>query len=236
MSILGLTIDYGPYGFLDAFDPMFICNHSDSQGRYAFVRQPNVAFWNLHALGQALLPLIEDSDAALAAIGVYKEAFAQALEKRLRAKIGLIDVRDDDRPMIDGLRTLMADDKADHTLTWRRLAGFDSREGATNDSVRDMFLQRDKFDAWAAAYAARLRSEHSVDAERAERMNRVNPKFILRNHLAELAIRAAQGGDFSEIDRLLKVLGRPFDEQPDNAAYADFPPDWAQSIEVSCSS
>jgi uncharacterized protein YdiU (UPF0061 family) len=236
MSILGLTIDYGPYGFLDAFDPMFICNHSDHQGRYAFVRQPNVAFWNLHALGQALLPLIEDSDAALEAIGVYKTAFAQALEKRLRAKVGLLETREEDRPLIDAFRTLMADDKADHTITWRRLAGFDSREGAANDGIRDMFLQRDKFDDWAKRYAERLRSENSVDAERAERMNRVNPKFILRNHLAEVAIRAAQGGDFSEVDRLLKVLDKPFDEQPDNAAYADFPPEWAQSIEVSCSS
>jgi uncharacterized protein YdiU (UPF0061 family) len=236
MSILGLTIDYGPFGFLDAFEPMFICNHSDSQGRYAFVRQPNVAFWNLHALGQALLPLVEDSDAALAAIGVYKNAFAQALETRLRAKVGLLESRDEDRQLIDGLRTQMADDKADHTITWRRLADFDSREGARNDAIRDMFLQRDKFDAWAAAYAARLRGENSVDAERAARMNRVNPKYILRNHLAEVAIRAAQGGDFSEVGRLLKVLEQPFDEQPEHAAYADFPPDWAQSIEVSCSS
>jgi uncharacterized protein YdiU (UPF0061 family) len=167
---------------------------------------------------------------------VYKDTFAQALEERLRAKVGFSESRDGDRQLIDTFRALMADDKADHTITWRRLAGFDSGDGARNDAMRDMFMQREKFDAWALTYAERLRSENSVDAERAARMNRVNPKFILRNHLAEVAIRAAQGGDFSEIDRLLKVLARPFDEQPENAVYADFPPDWAQSIEVSCSS
>jgi uncharacterized protein YdiU (UPF0061 family) len=130
----------------------------------------------------------------------------------------------------------MATDKADHTITYRRLAQFSTTANADNRAVRDMFMDREAFDAWAAQYTERLRAESSVDAERAERMNRVNPKFVLRNHLAEVAIRQAQDGDFTETARLLKVLDRPFDEQPEHAAYADFPPEWAQSIEVSCSS
>lgn len=236
MSILGLTIDYGPFGFLDAFDPGHICNHSDHQGRYAYARQPNVGFWNLHALAQGLMPLIDDPEAALAALEPYKTTFPQALKARMRAKLGLATERDDDTTLIDGLLKCMAADRADFSITFRRLAQFTSAEGASNDAVRDMFLDRPAFDAWAQAYAARLRAEGSLDAERAQRMNRANPKYVLRNHLAEVAIRAAQQGDFSETHKLLKVLERPYDEQPEHSAYADFPPDWAQAIEVSCSS
>jgi uncharacterized protein YdiU (UPF0061 family) len=236
MSILGLTIDYGPFGFLDVFDPGHICNHSDHQGRYAYARQPHAAFWNLHALAQGLLPLIGEPDDALEALEAYKTAFSQALEQKMRVKLGLATAREDDRTLIDDLLKRMAADKADFSITFRRLAQFNTTEGVINTSVRDLFLDREAFDEWAARYAARLRTENSIDAERALRMNRVNPKYVLRNHLAEVAIQQAQAGDFTETQRLLKVLEQPFDEQPEHSAYADFPPDWAQSIEVSCSS
>ena len=241
LSILGLTIDYGPFGFLDGFDPGHICNHSDHQGRYAYARQPGVAFWNLGALAQALLPLIAGdaavdegvADQAVEAIEVYRERFPAALTGRLRAKLGLHEARDEDRALIDDWLKLLAAEKTDHTIAWRRLAAYRAADPAP---VRDLFVDRAAFDAWSARYAARLAGEGSVDAERAARMKRVNPKFVLRNHLCETAIRAAEGGDFSETRALLKVLERPYDEQPERSAYADFPPDWAQSIEVSCSS
>ncbi len=238
MSILGLTIDYGPFGFLDRFDPGHICNHSDHQGRYAWARQPNVAFWNLHALAQGLMPLIGDSDLALAALEPYKEAFADALLARWHAKLGLQSHEEVDRALIDDLLRLMATDRCDFTITFRRMASFSAAPGAVNAIVRDMFMDRPAFDAWALRYADRLTREASVDAARALRMNHANPKFILRNHLAEVAIREAQAGDFGETQRLLKVLQHPFDEQDAaaSAAYAGFPPEWAQSIEVSCSS
>jgi serine/tyrosine/threonine adenylyltransferase len=238
MSVLGLTIDYGPFGFLDAFDPGQICNHSDHQGRYAWARQPNVGFWNLHALAQALLPLIGDSDLALAALETYKAAYAHSMLQRWSAKIGLQTRHADDQTLIDDLLKRMAADKADFTISFRRLAAFDGAPGASNDTLRDLFLDREAFDAWGLRYAERLRSEASIDAERALRMNLVNPKFVLRNHMAEVAIQNAQAGDFAEVDRLLKVLQRPFDEQPAGATAADagFPPEWAQTIEVSCSS
>ncbi len=236
LSILGLTIDYGPYGFLDAFDPGHVCNHSDHQGRYAYARQPNVAFWNLHALAQALLPLLTDGDEALAALESYKSFFPQALESRMRSKLGLVSEQPGDRELIDGLLQRMAQDKADFSITFRRLAEFSTAAGADNHAVRDLFLDREAFDGWAAHYRERLLAVGSVDAARRLAMNQVNPKFVLRNHLAEVAIRQARGGDFSEVQRLLKVLQRPFDEQPEQSAYADFPPDWAQHIEVSCSS
>jgi len=241
LSILGLTIDYGPFGFLDGFDPGHVCNHSDHQGRYAYARQPNVAFWNLHALAQALLPLmagdrpVDDGTTELAqeALEPYRATFPQALAERLRAKLGLATVQDRDSGLIDDWLKLLASERVDHTIAWRRLADF--RAGET-DSVRDLFVDRAAFDAWALRYAQRLAAEGSRDAERAARMNRVNPKFVLRNHLCESAIRAAQAGNFSETQQLLRVLERPFDEQPEHEAYADFPPDWAQHLEVSCSS
>ncbi len=236
MSILGLTIDYGPFGFLDGFDPGHICNHSDHQGRYAYARQPNVAFWNLHALAQGLLPLIDDPDAALAALEPYKTEFADAMQSRMRAKLGLKTAQEGDAAIIDGLLKLMAGERTDYTIALRRLSGFSTAEGADNAAVRDLFVDREAFDAWASGYRTRLAAEHSIDAQRALAMNAANPKFILRNHLAQEAIHRAEQGDFSETARLLKVLQRPFDEQPEHAAYADFPPDWAQHIEVSCSS
>jgi len=161
------------------------------------------------------------------------ERFPAALTGRLRAKLGLHEARDEDRALIDDWLKLLATEKTDHTIAWRRLAGYGAADPAP---VRDLFLDRAAFDAWAARYAARLAAEGSVDAERAARMKRVNPKFVLRNHLCEVAIRAAEAGDFTPTQELLKVLQRPYDEQPEWSAYADFPPDWAQSIEVSCSS
>lgn len=252
MSMLGLTLDYGPFGFLDAFDPDHICNHTDRQGRYAWSRQPGVALWNLHALAQALMPLIGDSEAALAALEPYKTLYPQLLLDTWRAKLGLrsdaanpteadraVDHEVDlevDRALADGLLRLMAADKTDFTITFRRLATFSTTQGAANPALRDLFIDREAFDAWALRYAQRLRAVHSIDAERALRMNRVNPKYVLRNHLAETAIDHARSGDFSEVQRLLKILQQPFDEQPEHEADAGFPPDWATHLEVSCSS
>ncbi len=236
MSILGLTIDYGPFAFLDAFDPGYICNHSDTRGRYAYGRQPQVAFWNLHALAHALAPLTGGAEDAVAAIEAYPGTLSQALDRQMRTKLGLATAQEGDRPLIEGLLERMAADKVDFSILFRRLASFRCDAGEPNDSVRDLFIDRAAFDEWAHLYANRLRSENSGDAERRVRMNRVNPKYMLRNHLAEIAIQKAQAGEFSEIERLRAILARPFDEQPEHEAYADFPPPWAQTIEVSCSS
>ena len=244
MSLLGLTIDYGPFGFLDAFDPGHICNHSDHQGRYAWAKQPNVAFWNLHALAQGLLPLLAHdlgsaeaaSEAALAALEPYKTAFPAAMLAAWSAKLGLQAEHEGDRDLADDLLKLMAADRVDFSIGLRRLCGFSSADGARNDAVRDLFLQREAFDAWALRYRARLQAEHSQDAERAARMRATNPSVVLRNHLAESAIRQAQAGDFSEVQRLARVLQHPFDERPETDPDAGFPPDWAQQLEVSCSS
>jgi uncharacterized protein YdiU (UPF0061 family) len=237
MSILGLTLDYGPFQFLDTFNPGHICNHSDTQGRYAYNKQPNIAYWNLFCLGQALLPLIDDQDQALAALESYKTAFPHALQSRLRAKLGLLDdpVLNDDKPLIESTLKLLAAQQVDHTIFWRRLGQFGDQGGRT--LVGDLFVDRSSFDAWADTYAAR-RAQQDPSAS-AETMRLSNPKFVLRNHLGEQAIRRAKLQDYAEIDKLLTVLQSPFDEHedvPDHAALAGFAPDWAAGIEISCSS
>ena len=130
----------------------------------------------------------------------------------------------------------MAQDGSDFTIVFRRMASFNSAVGEVNAGLRDCFIDRPAFGAWALRYSERLRAEYSVDTDRAARMNHVNPKFVLRNHLAQTAIERAQGGDFSEVVRLFTLLQRPFDEQPEHEAFAGFPPAWAQQLEVSCSS
>jgi uncharacterized protein YdiU (UPF0061 family) len=232
MSILGLTIDYGPFQFLDAFDPHHICNHSDTQGRYAYERQPHMANWNLFCLGQALLPLIDDQDRALAALAAYKRAFPLELQQRMRSKLGLQQVHDDDHALIEGLFLLLAQGRVDYPVFWRRLSHFVADGHAA--PVRDLFPDSAAFDLWLARYEHRLQKEDRPHSARG--MLRTNPKFVLRNHLGELAIRQAQQKDFSGVATLQALLENPFDEHPDHEAHAGFPPDWAASIEISCSS
>jgi uncharacterized protein YdiU (UPF0061 family) len=237
MSILGLTIDYGPFGFLDGFDPGHVCNHSDTGGRYAFARQPNVAWWNLHALGHALKPLCDDPDSTLPAVlDTFGDHFTAAYSDHMRAKLGLELAEDGDKALLDDLLGLMAGERVDHTLAFRALAAFDRGTGATPPAFRDHFIARADADAWGVRYLARLESEARSDAERHAAMNRANPKYILRNHLAQRAIEQADAGDFGEVRALHELLRRPYDEQPEHARYAALPPDWARHIEVSCSS
>lgn len=241
MSILGLTLDYGPFGFLDDYDPGFICNHSDYSGRYAFERQPRIGRWNLSCLGQALLPLFDGTPEEAAAeanaiLDDYQPHFQRHNLAGLRAKLGLQEQGEDDTALIRDLLSLLQENRSDYTRTFRALANFCSLEGAGNSELRDRFINRDAFDAWATRYAARLRQESSIDAERKQRMNRVNPKYILRNYLAQRAIEQAENGDYSEIEILHRILQHPFDEQPDYEQYADAPPDWGKSLEISCSS
>jgi len=247
MSILGLTIDYGPFGFLDGFDPNHICNHSDSSGRYRWRYQPDIGFWNVGALAQALAALVPDAategsegqSMILDALKAHEPRSEQQMLMRWRAKLGLQTEQPDDAALLNDWLRLMAAQRADFTITWRRLGLFredQAPDAAANAPIRDLFLDRGAFDAWAARYAERLKREGSDAATRQARMDAVNPWVVLRNHLAQAAIARAEQGDFSEVQRLHRVLQQPFTEQPEHASDADFPPDWAQAIEVSCSS
>ncbi len=235
MSILGLTLDYGPFGFLDRYDPGFVCNHSDEMGRYAFDQQPDIGAWNLTRLAQALTPLMS-VEAARAEIAPYPSVFASSYIDLMCAKLGL-PADKDAVALITQLLDILAKNRVDYTIFMRKLCDFGTDAQNLNAPLRDLFVDRAAFDAWAALYRARLLAHAADDATRAERMRRVNPKYLLRNYLAEKAIAAARDhGDTSEIERLMQVLHSPYDEHPDMESYAAPPPDWAQHISVSCSS
>ncbi len=237
MSILGLTMDYGPFQFLDAFDPNHICNHSDDRGRYAYNKQPNIAYWNLFCLGQALLPLISpggEPDLAVAALEPYKTLFPAEMHTRMNAKLGLPDspATEASKAVIESILKLLAKDKVDYTIFWRRLSH--AVASGQFDAARDMFIDRAAFDAWLLSFQEH--SAHIFCRPDADLMLKTNPAYVLRNHLGEQAIRAAKLKDFSELARLQGLLESPFTEQTGMEAYATFPPDWASSIEISCSS
>jgi uncharacterized protein YdiU (UPF0061 family) len=234
MSIVGLTLDYGPYGFMEAYDPAFICNHSDHHGRYAFDRQPSIALWNLSCLAQALLPL-SSFEPLKAALDAFMPRFDARLAALMRAKLGLETAQPDDPPLVDELLDLMRVSRADYTMVFRALceAGAD---GEPPGRLRDQFVDRERFDGWWRRYRDRVKSDGGSDAERQARMRRTNPKFILRNHLAQHAIERARQRDYGEIDRLLALLMAPYDEHPGFERYAEPPPDSAPRIAVSCSS
>ena len=239
MSLLGLTIDYGPFQFLDGFDPAHICNHSDHQGRYAYARQPQVAYWNLFCLGQAMLPLIEDQDMAIAALETFKTDYPLLADQAFAAKLGLTGSQAEDRALIEALLQLLAEEKTDFTIFWRRLSHATGRLALQTaaqafEQVRDLFIQPEQWDQWLPAYVLRLQAQDL--AQTSAQMLKTNPKFVLRNHLGEQVIQQAKIGDFSGVQDLLQVLQSPFDEHPAFETWAGFPPDWASSISISCSS
>jgi uncharacterized protein YdiU (UPF0061 family) len=236
MSILGQTLDYGPFGFMEGFDANHICNHSDDHGRYSYANQPQIGHWNCYALAQALLPLIGEVAPTQAALDVYQPEFARHIDQRLHAKLGLATAQDGDRELLDSLFSILQANHADFTIFFRRLSGLRAGGAEGDEPLRDLFVDRPAFDAWADVYRARLRAENSDDAARKLAMDQVNPKYVLRNYMAQVAIEKAQNKDFSEVERLLALLARPFDEQPENEHYADFPPDWSNQLSVSCSS
>lgn len=235
MSILGLTLDYGPFGFLDGFDAGHICNHSDETGRYAYNQQPQIALWNLQALAQALLPLL-DREAAIETLRGFQDLFETAFTGQFGAKLGLNDWQDDDWGMLTTLFGLMQAGHTDWTNFWRDLAPHGLAGNGICPSLRDRFLDREAFDAWLDGWRARVGQSGEHPAAVLERARAANPKYILRNHLAEIAIRKAQQGDFSEVMRLQTCLAHPFDDQAQFADYAAAPPDWAATLSVSCSS
>ena len=236
MSILGITLDYGPFGFMEAYDPGFICNHSDHHGRYAFDQQPQIGLWNVTCLAQALTPLIE-IDEAKAALEQYQSQFTQFYFKGMTAKLGLDTVSETNVNLIGHLLTLMQQSRADFSRTFRLLSSI-TKDGKTPvTELRDMFIDRQAFDEWCIAYCTQLKLQDKSDSQRKLEMDKTNPKYVLRNYMAQTAIeKAEKENDYSEVDRLIRLLQSPFDEHPDMEHYADAPPDWAENIQVSCSS
>ncbi|PYP40389.1 MAG: YdiU family protein, partial [Gemmatimonadetes bacterium] len=238
MSVLGVTLDYGPYGFLDGYDAGFICNHSDTEGRYAFDRQPAVGLWNCARFGEALLPLI-DLDGARAELERYRDAFDREdreYGRLMRAKLGLATEREDDAALVGEALALMQADRVDYTRFFRELNCVNSQQSTVNSGVTTLFADRAGTEAWLERYSARLRAEGSVDAERAERMRRANPKYVLRNWVAQEAIEAALRKEFELVEALRRVFAAPFDQHPGMERYARPPAAGAPDLTVSCSS
>jgi uncharacterized protein YdiU (UPF0061 family) len=232
MSILGLTLDYGPYGFMDAFQADHVCNHSDTAGRYAWNAQPAVARWNLYRLAGSLLVLGCEAPALEACLAPFEAEFLDAYRAGLARKLGLDAWRPDDAALEDDWWNLLHAQRADFTLAFRRLSGADRDAGPWLALFADPAPAR----AWLDRYLARRAGQGGDAAARRAAMDRANPLYVLRNHLAQRAIEAAQRGDASEIDRLWSLLRDPYTERPGFESYARPPDAGEPAVPVSCSS
>ena len=233
MSILGITFDFGPYAFLDDFDARHICNHSDDSGRYSFKNQVPIAHWNLGALAQALTPLVP-VETLRETLGLFLPLYQAHYLDLMRRRLGLTQADERDEALVERLLQLMQGSAIDYSRFFRRLGETSADEAVR--ALREDFIDLAGFDAWAAEYVARVNAEGGSQAERQARMQAVNPKYLLRNYLAQEAISAAEQGDYGPVRELHAVLSRPFDEQPGFERYAQRPPEWGKHLEISCSS
>ncbi|EMP56988.1 hypothetical protein MSNKSG1_02976 [Marinobacter santoriniensis NKSG1] len=232
MSIIGDTFDYGPYAFLDDFDAGYICNHTDQGGRYAYNRQPQVGFTNCQYLASALLPVM-DEDAVRRGLRRYETAYNERFLQNMRDKLGIAEPDDSDLGLIMDTFSMLHEHRVDYTLFFRGLSNLYNRG---HGPVRDLFVDRSVADDWLSRYEQRLKQESRAHDEREYAMRRVNPKYILRNYLAQQVIQEAQNGDYQPLEELLSVLKHPFDEQAGAEAFAAPPPDWGKHLNISCSS
>jgi uncharacterized protein YdiU (UPF0061 family) len=254
MSILGLTIDYGPYGWLEGYDPGWTPNTTDAQGRrYCYGNQPQIALWNLVQLANALIPLVEDKAPLEKALGAYGETYSSTWRQMLGEKFGIAAIEgEEDDTLVNACFELLQDVETDMTLFFRALVNVpldeDADDAALIEPLRRAFYTEEalaaehasRMAAWLRRYAARVQKDGVAAAERVARMNRANPKYVLRNYLAQLAIDGLEQGDSSVLDRLMTVLQRPYDEQPEHDDLADRRPEWARDrpgcSALSCSS
>ena len=247
MSVIGLTIDYGPYGWLDDYDPDFTPNTTDAHGRrYRFGWQPRIALWNLQQLAMALSPLFADPASMQAGLQAYGVEFGRADRDNIARKLGLSECTDDDLALMRALQAWMQRAEVDMTLFFRTLGDADA-EALTPDSFADAFYDEGKRNAcradlasWLSRYRTRVQGDVLSVDERRETMRLANPKFVLRNWLAQQAIERAEAGDESGIHELLEVMRHPYEDQPGKEFFAGKRPDWAREKAgcsmLSCSS
>jgi uncharacterized protein YdiU (UPF0061 family) len=239
MSVAGETIDYGPCAFMDAYHPATVFSSIDHHGRYAYANQPRIAQWNLARLAETLLPLLSpEQDSAVAdaedALGAFSGRFETAFQAGLRRKLGLATEREADAALVGDLLAAMAENSADFTLTFRRLADA-AADPAEAEPVRRLFIDPTSFDAWATRWRARLAEEPGTGEDRRAAMRAVNPAFIPRNHRVEAVIAAAvERDDFAPFEELLTVLSRPYDDQPEHARYAEPPEAHERVLKTFC--
>ncbi|MFI5307636.1 MAG: YdiU family protein [Polyangiales bacterium] len=240
MSVLGLTIDYGPYGWLEGYDPSWTPNTTDASGRrYRYAHQPNVAMWNLSRLGSALAALVDDVTPLVAVLETCARSLEQQQARMRHDKLGL-NFQGGEDGLVDALPEILQLCETDMTIFHRALADLPTDAEATDDALlaplqaayyapeRISRDQRQQIAAWLRSYAARLAREATPPEQRRARMNAVNPKYVLRNYLAQLAIDEAEQGDPTLVGELLEVLRQPYAEQPGQERFAEKRPEWAR--------
>lgn len=254
MSILGLTIDYGPYGWLENYDPDWTPNTTDAAGkRYRFGHQPQIAMWNLVQLANAIYPLVEEVAPLEQALGEYARTFEAGWQSMMAQKLGFEPSTGASvSPLVTELLELLPLVETDMTIFYRCLAELDTTRDLDETNCMDVLAEAyyvpqqltsaytGRVYAWVQSYVNRVREAALTDSERKTRMNAVNPKYVLRNYLAQLAIDEAETGNYSMVNELLQVLRTPYAEQPGHERYAEKRPDWARERAgcsmLSCSS
>ncbi|MCO6501389.1 MAG: YdiU family protein [Vicingus serpentipes] len=250
MSILGLTIDYGPYGWLEGYDKKWTPNTTDAQHkRYQFGQQPNIALWNLLKLANAIYPLIEEAEPLEQVFNEYKVDFEKKYAQMMRSKLGLTLKEEEDSQLINQLEENLRRTETDMTIFFRNLGNFSKETILPEkddlqflDAVKEAFYKPDELKGevlwfwreWMSKYVERLKRESLTDAERKLKMDTVNPKYVLRNYMAQVAIDAADKGDYSVVEELFNLLKQPYDEQPDAQKWFAKRPEWART-KVGCS-
>jgi uncharacterized protein YdiU (UPF0061 family) len=241
MSILGLTIDYGPYGWLEDYDPTWTPNTTDAMGRrYCYGRQPQIAHWNLAQLANALFPLIGETEPLEETLRDYSRHFEQGWQAMMAQKLGLMTFEPaSDRLLVEELLRLLPEVETDMTLFFRNLALVPSEPASAEEllePLQDAYYRpeqlteayRQRMQNWLNQYTERLRRDNLPDEQRRQRMDAVNPRYVLRNYLAQMAIDKVSTGDYALVEELLEVLRHPYDEQPGRERFAEKRPEWAR--------
>jgi uncharacterized protein YdiU (UPF0061 family) len=252
MSILGLTIDYGPYGWLEGYDPGWTPNTTDAHGlRYCYANQPHMAQWNLTQLANALFPLIGEVAPLQEALDVYRKSFQYEWKNTMAAKLGLQELHPTDDHLINEILDLLTITETDMTIFFRQLANVTKTGEQTADSTEffaDAYYKpgeltteyRTRLETWLDSYISRLRKDPLDDEQRRKLMHKTNPKYVFRNYLAQLAIDKVEQGDVSMVAELLEVLRKPYEDQPDKDNFSQKRPEWARNRPgcsmLSCSS
>jgi uncharacterized protein YdiU (UPF0061 family) len=256
MSILGLTIDYGPYGWLEGYDPDWTPNTTDAQGRrYRYINQPQVALWNLAQLGNAIYPLVKDVEPLQDGLNLFREVHSAQWKLDVANKLGLNEFTENDLGSLEALHNIFQLVETDMTIFYRLLANYDvSKLDYTDKDLLNLiayaFYTEPSVEAinsmvsWLRSYGERLQQDFVLHAEsttqRKARMNAANPKYVLRNYMAQQAIDKATNGDFTEVETLLQLLRNPYNEQPEHEQYFAKRPEWARTKAgcsmLSCSS
>ncbi|WP_150451231.1 protein adenylyltransferase SelO [Arenibacter lacus] len=246
MSILGLTIDYGPYGWLEGYDEGWTPNTTDrGEKRYRYGNQINIGLWNLYRLASSLFPLIEEAAPLEAILEGYKDAYQKQYLAMMKSKIGLYSDAEEDTSLLNALEENLQLTETDMTIFFRNLSYIDKEETISDkflDMVKDAFYLPQELNGgftetwkeWFIAYAARLQREDLSNDERRKKMNSVNPKYVLRNYMAQLAIEAAEKGDYSLVEEMYQLLLDPYGEQKEAEKWFAKRPDWARN-KVGCS-